>query len=382
MTLIKYDYDVIVVGLGPAGSVASGVLSRKGYTVLGLEKKSHPRHKTCGGCLSARIVPWLEFDLSQVAENVIYGSKIYFRDRCGVERRSSTPIAYTVKRENFDLKLIDQTRLHGTVVQENEQVTGINQEADKVRVHTTKGQYTARYVIGADGATGAVARSIGIRPARRLYRAIENEFVLPQEQTAVWRDTVVIHLGLAERGYGWVFPRGAMLTTGLAALGRSEVKLKSNLLYLNQTHQFGNGQFHGHLYGDVIPCFDGRRKRLSSGRVLLAGDAAGLVEPFIGEGIYYAVRSGHLAASVTAGALQNGSNQLTRYDDLIRRELFNEFRWALYTARVAYFNQQKTFDLIVAHPGVVNIFYQILQGIGKYDQLAGLGWHHLLKKWI
>ena len=143
-------YDVLVVGMGPAGATAAYQLSRAGLSVLGLDKATHPRYKVCGGGLSARIDRILEDDYKSVVEHTIYGIQFSYRGADPLSLDCSSPIAYMVMRDRFDHFLVEKARRVGTEVQEDEPVTSCRQLPGGIEVTTDRGRYQAKVLIGAD----------------------------------------------------------------------------------------------------------------------------------------------------------------------------------------------------------------------------------------
>jgi len=103
---MNHDYDVIVVGGGPGGSSAARFCARAGLKTRLIEKERMPRYKPCGGCLSLKTVRFLNFDLSPVIENTLYGAKFTYCLKDPFIIRSKEPISFMVMRDRFDLFLI------------------------------------------------------------------------------------------------------------------------------------------------------------------------------------------------------------------------------------------------------------------------------------
>jgi geranylgeranyl reductase family protein len=207
-------YDVIIVGMGPAGAVAAAALCREGLTVLGFDKDAHPRYKVCGGGLSARIDRLLEPGFKSVVEQTVNGVQFVYRGQDPLLIESSQPIAYMVMRDRFDHYLVQQAIHAGAELRTGEGVVEITQNSDRVGVVTQEGRYQSRMVIGADGANSLVARQLF--PNRSLYRApaLESEVRLGNSRHYPSASTILVDVGAARQGYGWIFPKENGLSVG------------------------------------------------------------------------------------------------------------------------------------------------------------------------
>ena len=153
-------YDVVIVGMGPAGASAAAALSRGGLAVLGFDKDTHPRYKVCGGGLSARVAQLLDPAFQSVIEHTVNGVQFVYRGQDPVLIESSQPIAYMVMRDRFDHYLLQQAVHAGTEIRNGEGVIAVRQESDGVEIVTERDRYRAKIVIGADGANSLVARHL------------------------------------------------------------------------------------------------------------------------------------------------------------------------------------------------------------------------------
>src|SRR5437773_3858871 len=140
-------YDVLIVGLGPAGATAAYELSRAGMSVLGLEKQMHPRYKVCGGGLSVRIDQILDSDFKAVVEHTVYGIQFTYGGQEPFFIESPRPIAYMVMRDRFDHLLVEKARRAGTEVHEDERAVGFLQSPEGVEVTTDRGRYRTKVLI-------------------------------------------------------------------------------------------------------------------------------------------------------------------------------------------------------------------------------------------
>ena len=357
------SYDVIVAGLGPGGSSAAYELARRGFRVLALEKYRLPRYKPCGGCLSAKILSILDTDLSEVIEETITRVIVSFRGQSDIVVESPEPVAYMVMRDRFDFFLARRAAESGAVIRDGEPVVRIIREKEGYRVQTGKGEYWCRYYIGADGVNGISARELGFGPRKQLAVALEGEAKIVHHSLDALQHTVRLDIGDVPQGYGWLFPKKDHWSLGVGTI--SSPKTHPKELYRTFVAHQGleSGIEEEQRRGYRIPLFSSRKSRIASGHALLVGDAAALVDPFLGEGIYYAIRSGQIAAEVIEQA--NG-RRIDLYQKRIADEFYPEFEAALHIARFGYQFPKLGFMLFKLHPEYAKAFLDILQGSLSY----------------
>jgi flavin-dependent dehydrogenase len=185
-----------------------------------------------------------------------------------------------------------------------------------VTVATLRGHYTADFLIGADGATGFTARALGLMADRVLLPAIENEVEVNASAAEYWQDKMSLDVGTLRSAYGWVFPKEDHFNVGVGGFGYHADfarKLKRYDADHLQRRAVERVRVRKTL-GYVLP-LRRRNAPIQKGRALLVGDAAGLVEALTGEGIYYAVRSGQIAAQAII------ANQPANYQATLDAEL-------------------------------------------------------------
>ncbi len=311
------SYDVIVIGAGPAGATLGYELGRSGLTVLILEKEKLPRYKPCAGGITRRAASLLNFDISSVTEGTAYGARITYQlsDEC--IKRHKEPLLYTVMRSKFDHFLVQKAQEEGAMVRDGVRANHIEITDSAVEVMTSVGTFTAKIVAGADGAKGMVAKNIGLIGDAEHNLAIQQEVYIAANKLTDWDSLVWLDIGHIPGGYGWVFPKNDHLSVGVGGPIHFSKRLKP---YLERIlHHLGDYQV-ANSTGHLMPV----RKRgmaIQRGNALLLGDAAALVHPLTGEGIYYAIRSAQLAAPVIASTLQNNTIDLRDYEQAVDAQL-------------------------------------------------------------
>ena len=294
-------WDVVVVGAGPAGSSAARAAAEAGAgRVLLLEKAELPRYKTCGGGLigySRRALPpGFEIPVRQRIDAITFtmnGEKARTRkDRAG-------DLLVLVNRAEFDLALAKSAVDAGAVLRTGSTVTAVDHdEAGRAVLTLADGErLVAGAVVGADGSASRIGRYVGVS-CGQVDLGLEAEIQVPPSVADEWAHRVLVDWGPLPGSYGWVFPKGDVLTVGvISARGDGEATRK---YYRDFITRLGLADYptvsdSGHL----TRCRDAGSP-LSRGRVLVAGDAAGLLEPWTREGISFALRSGALAGRSAA----------------------------------------------------------------------------------
>jgi len=364
-------YDVIVVGGGPAGATAAHGLAKAGARVLLLERRRLPRYKACGGCLSRRVEKLLDFDRAHLIEERITGLTFTYRGREPIEAAFAVPVAYMVWRDRFDQALCLSAAAAGAELRDEGTVRTVRQVGSQVEVDVNGEREAGDFLVGADGACGVVARDLF--PARRKARAVGLDADLPLTgAAAALKSRVVIELGRASGGYCWAFPKRGVASVG-AMVGRAAAKNVSHCLEAF----LGAGGF-GHrsparTHGALIPLYAGDSGPLYQGRALLTGDAAALVDPFLGEGIYYAILSGQLAARAILSAERNGGD-LVRYQTAISTEITPELEAAGRLSRLAHRLPWLWFRALKRRPGAIDFYRKVLMGEESYRSFADRVW--------
>ncbi len=290
MASLTNQSDVLIVGAGPCGVSAAYDLAKAGLSVQLLDKETFPRMKPCAGGLTLKTLRTLRFSVAPVSQRVCN----HFVAGYGLQKMkkftSDSPIAVMTVRSELDAYCLDKSIEAGAKFN---QIGPIRDIAFKDQLWTLECEdqrYQARWLIGADGANSRV-RSL-LFPENQVKFAFAAEACVPHSGTHRFEMEMFFNYGL--KGYAWVFPKKDHLNIGIYSL--EPFRGVKSLLVEFCRERLSTELDPKTIIGHRIP-YNGHNFHHKPGTPLLAGDAAGMADPLLGEGLYNAVRSGQIAAS-------------------------------------------------------------------------------------
>ncbi|MHB8450538.1 MAG: geranylgeranyl reductase family protein [Mycobacteriales bacterium] len=371
MTAAEQDADVIVVGAGPGGATTACHLARTGAQVLLLEKSTFPREKVCGDGLTPRAVRCLTalgIDTSEAAGWVrnrglrIFGGGMRL-ELAWPELASYPDYGLVRPRLDFDELLARTAVKAGAQLLEGTPVTAplvdVAGRVSGVRVKDGR-EFRAPVVVAADGSSSRLALAAGLarRADRPMGVAVRRYFTSPRHRDDWLESWLELRAGDGSLlpGYGWVFGMGdgtsnvglGLLNTA-RAFGNTDYRdlLGRWLAGLPREWGFVEEEATGPVRGGALPMGFNRAPQYARG-LLLVGDAGGMVNPFNGEGIPYAMESGEIAADVLAQALARPAGPA-------RERALAAYPRALAARWGGYYTLGRVFVQLIGHPSVMSL---------------------------
>jgi menaquinone-9 beta-reductase len=341
-------WDVAIVGSGPAGATCAAFCAAVGLRTLVIEREKFPREKVCGDCLNPSCWPVLErLGVAEEVRSAPHG-KLAAVEFIGLDGRSfGAPLPsgenaeIALKRSLFDAILMRRARSLGAEFREGETLLSVRQ-GENWQITTEHSEEKARILVAADGRNSTVARLCDLMPAKSRGRvALQTHLSLPRD----FGERVVLQL--RPEGYSGQAPVGD---------GLLNLCLVSRPNDLSAIKRWAENAFAipvDHPWRTIAPLARASLPATSAG-LFLVGDAARVVEPFTGEGIYYALRSGELAAEAITW-------RKPQQYVIAHRALYTGRLWVNWLARSAVRHPRLTTNLLRILPNES----RILRGLTK-----------------
>jgi digeranylgeranylglycerophospholipid reductase len=315
---MKTDFEIVVIGGGPAGTTAARFASIGGAKVLLVERKREFGVPTrCAeGVGEKGLAEFLEPDPSFISRR-LKGARLISPDGTGVELTVEES-GFILERKIFDRKLAELAGEAGTEIWLNSQVTSIERAGDhgwrtKVSQNGTTRMVTSKIVIAADGVESRVGRWAGFRTALSLHN-IESGLQYQIYDESVDQDFCELYFGakVAPAGYLWCFPKGEGVGSVGVGLAADHLKGKTAKSLLDDflRKKFPNARIISMVAGGIP--VSATLKEIVGDGIMLVGDAARQVNPMTGAGILNGMIAGKLAGQVAASAIKEGDTSKKR----------------------------------------------------------------------
>jgi geranylgeranyl reductase family protein len=350
-------FDAIVVGAGPGGSVAAYHLARGGASVLLLDRARFPRDKPCGGGLTGRALRQLPFSVDPVVEDVVDCFELRLRYGRSHDRRGREPLALMTQRRRLDAYLAERAAEAGADFRDGCRVSTVETDDGHATVAVDGQRLQADIVIGADGVNGVTTRAYGPRYVYGV--ALEGNASYDDVAPERYRGRAVLELGIVPGGYGWVFAKAQHVNIGVGGWEHQGPRLRPLLARLCAEHGVSVDRLTD-VRGFRLPL---RRPSdvPAAGRVALIGDAAGLVDPMSGDGMYEAFLSARLAAETGLDVLGERSSSFEPYVMRLRRAVELDAKASL-AAKHSFDRYPRLTFALMASPPVWAFMDRLLRG--------------------
>jgi len=293
-------YDVAVIGAGPAGAYCAKTLAEKGMKVLLIDKESFPREKVCGGLISAKALQVLKKDpLDKYLKNDLTNPIHKITLSCDAKEASfetDQTLGLVVQRKHFDEALLNMAQDKGANFIGQCEYMYHRSLKSSYKIYTSRGVFFSDYLIGADGVYSEVAKKSDIR---QCFLKSEMGFalscIIPKDLIHE-ADGVEFTFLKILGGMGWCFSGKDFANIGVGGYAPASKRIYQMAKQLVM-RKLKCKSIPFELRGHFLPA-GGIQRQIAFDRIFLIGDAAGFVDPFSGEGVYYALRSGELAAEM------------------------------------------------------------------------------------
>ena len=350
--MVEKEFDVIIVGGGPSGSACAIALAGSGLNIALIDKSVFPRDKTCGDALGIDVINQLSLLSPALAgkfqsiknKQASYGIKVFSDNHSSIAipllHNNEKRCGYVIPRMEFDNLLIQHAKEQSNIYCfENTSIEKIETNNDLVIAKTKDYEFHAKLIIGADGAHSVVAKQLADIPVEKEHYSAGLRVYY--EGVSGFDDDNLIELHFFKEslpGYLWLFPLAdnkANVGIGMlsSAVSKKRINLRETLQNLivakpQLAERFKNAKALETIKGYGLP-LGSKKRNISGNRFLLTGDAASLIDPFTGEGIANAIRSGRIAAKHAKACFKENNFSASfnkNYDKEVYDKMWKEFR--------------------------------------------------------
>ncbi|MDI6888998.1 MAG: NAD(P)/FAD-dependent oxidoreductase [Methanocellales archaeon] len=353
------EYDVVVVGAGPAGSMAAKYASKGGVSVLLIEEHQEIGQKACAGLISTRALDECEIGLGKWIKNRIRGSFIYSPDGTCLTIDGKETKAYVIDRKIFDRELAKQAVRAGANLLVKAKATSLKDGKLDILTQGESLEVHPKIIIGADGLSSGIAKWAGLDKAKKVIGGVQIEGLYDVRD----KDFVEVFVGSVAPGFfAWAVP----LEDGIARIGlcttAGPLRHLTNML---KSHPIVSRRYRGsHLDLKVGAIPLGPPERTTAEGTILVGDAAAQVKPTSGGGIYTGALCAKIAGEVAAAAVKEGdvsAKRLAEYEKRWRSAIGRELSIGMRIHEVMERLNDSDFNEVIKtldDPGILGIISQ------------------------
>jgi geranylgeranyl reductase family protein len=373
-------FDCLIIGAGPAGATSAYHLAKQGHSVLLLDKASFPRFKPCGGGVSPAIAQWFDFDFTPVIDNTITQVQYSWQMGDPVEATlENVQPMWMVDRAVFDQFLVQQAVQQGATIQNNTEVISIQPQGQGWLVKTNNQTWEASYLIGADGVNGPVSKWLGLSTQDC---SLGGSLEVKTNSGSATPNKAYFEFGLLKNGYIWNFPKSKGYSISGAILrgnkANSEELKKQLFTYAREfgldTNNASYAEYPLGLWRENQP--------LHSQKAVIAGEAAGILDPLTGEGIRPSIWTGVKAAEAVSKSLKGDANAISQYSQVVKEQWGGDMILAQRLAGLFYQFPKIAYKVGVKRPSAAQVMGKILCGELRYSDITDKAVSRLKKSLI
>ena len=372
------EFDVVIIGGGLSGSSTALNLSKKGYSVLIIEKEKCQNYKPCAGGMAASMQRFLPLDIEDSIESKIKNVEFRWKaaDNVTADLTGESPF-WIIKREKLDQLLIDESLRKGVQIIKPVLVEKITKKNDKWEITcTNKRKYISEFLVVADGSQSQWAGYFKLGPRKIKFA---NTISLRLKGLGeIPRDAVRFEFGFIKYGFAWAFPLKDSLNIGLGTFIKNGF-LGNQAVNNEVIRSFGFDDFPSKTINKKLRIWNGIHP-INGDKVLAVGDAASLCDPFLAEGIRPSLISSFYAAKCIDQCLSGKEDDLNLYTKKINDNWGRSMAWGRRIAQVFYRFPRTGYQLGVKRKTAPKRIAQILSGEMSYEDIAKRVIRRLLTK--
>ena len=361
-------FDVVIIGGGLSGSSTALNLSKKGYSVLVIEKEKIQDYKPCAGGMASSMQKFLPLDIKDAIGSKIKNVEFRWKasDDVIADLSGESPF-WIVKREKFDQLLLDESLRNGVQMIRPAIVEKITKKKDKWEINcNNKSKYISEFLVIADGSQSKWAEHFKLGPRKPKFA---NTISLRLKGLGeIPKDTVRFEFGFIKYGFAWAFPLEESLNIGLGTF-LSNGSLENHALNNQVIRSFGFHDFPYKAINKKLRIWNGFHP-INGDKVLAVGDAASLCDPFLAEGIRPSLISSFYAAECIDLCLSGKADNLNLYTKKINNNWGKSMAWGRRIAQVFYRFPRTGYQLGVKRKTAPKRIAQILSGEMSYEDIA------------